>query len=165
MGPCGPTRPRLDDNRAVSIAIEQARQPDVERLLALGDEFALSLYPADECFLLDVSELELPGVSVFVARNEHEALGMAALVVKSDGSAEVKRVFVAEGARGQGLAGELLEAVEDAARDAGVRVIQLETGPLSTAAIALYEKRGYRHIPPFGQYIGSASSVCMEKAL
>jgi putative acetyltransferase len=149
----------------MTIAIEPARQPDVERLLGLGDEFALSLYPADECFLLDVSELELPGVSVFVARLDGEALGMAALVVKADGSAEVKRVFVAESARGQGLAGDLLEAVEGAARDAGVRVIQLETGPLSTAAIALYEKRGYRHTPPFGQYIGSASSVCMEKAL
>jgi putative acetyltransferase len=149
----------------MTIAVERARQPDVERLLRLGDEFALSLYPADECFLLDVSELEAPGVTVFMARLDGDAVGMAALVVKDDGSAEVKRVFVAEGARGQGLAGALLEAVEDAARDAEARVIQLETGPLSTAAIALYEKRGYRHIPLFGQYVDSASSVCMEKPL
>ncbi|CAN5150179.1 GNAT family N-acetyltransferase [soil metagenome] len=149
----------------MSISIEPARQPDVERLLRLGEEFALSLYPAEECFLLDVGELERPGVSVFVARVDGEALGMAALVAKGDGSAEVKRVFVEDRARGQGLAGELLAAVEAAGRDAGVRVIQLETGPRSVAAIALYEKRGYRHIPLFGQYVGSASSVCMEKAL
>lgn len=149
----------------MTIAIEPVRQPDVERLLGLGDEFALSLYPADECFLLDVAELEAPGVSVFVARADGAALGMAALVVKADGSAEVKRVFVEDRARGRGLAGELLEAVEQAARDAGVGVIQLETGPKSAAAIALYEKHGYRHIPLFGQYVGSESSVCMEKTL
>ncbi|WP_268236635.1 hypothetical protein [Salinibacterium xinjiangense] len=35
----------------------------------------------------------------------------------------------------------------------------------STAAVALYEKRGYRHIPRFGDYVDSASSVCMELAL
>lgn len=148
-----------------TIAIEPARQPDVERLLALGEDFARSLYPADECFLLDISELDAPGVSVFVARVDAEALGMVALVVKGDGSAELKRVFVDDRARGLGLAGQLLEAAEQAARDAGVRVIQLETGPQSTAALALYAKHGYREIPAFGQYIGSASSVCMEKAL
>ncbi len=149
----------------MSIAIEPARQPDVERLLGLGDQFARSLYPPDECFLLDVAELEAPNVSVFVARVDNDALGMAALVVKHDGSAEVKRVFVEDRARGQGLAGQLLAAVETAGRQAGVRVIQLETGPRSVAALALYEKHGYRHIPLFGQYIGSASSVCMEKRL
>lgn len=90
---------------------------------------------------------------------------MAALVPAGDGSAELKRVFVTEGARGRGLAGDLLAAAEGTARDAGVRVIRLETGPRSVAAIALYEKHGYRHIPLFGQYVGSASSVCMEKVL
>lgn len=149
----------------MDIAIEPARQPDVERLLGLGDEFALSLYPAEECFLLDISELEAPGVTVFVARESGAALGMAALVVRGDGSAEVKRVFVEERARGRGLAGQLLDAVEATARDAGVGVIQLETGPRSLAAIALYESRGYQHIPLFGQYIGSQSSVCMQKQL
>ncbi|MEP6482185.1 MAG: GNAT family N-acetyltransferase [Rhodoglobus sp.] len=149
----------------MQVALEPAAQPDVERLLRLGEEFALSLYPADECFLLPVSELEKPGVSVFVARLEGEAVGMAALVGRGDGSAELKRLFVDGRARGQGLAGGLLDAVEQAARDAGVGVIQLETGPRSTAAIALYEKRGYRHIPLFGQYVGSGSSVCMEKSL
>lgn len=147
------------------VAIEPAAQPDVERLLRLGDEFALSLYPAEECFLLPVSELEKPGVTVFVARVDGVAVGMAALVARGDGSAELKRLFVRDRARGQGVASGLLDAVGGAARDAGVGVIQLETGPLSTAAIALYEKHGYRHIPLFGQYIGSASSVCMEKSL
>lgn len=148
-----------------SIAIESPRQGDVLQLLHLGEEFALSLYPAESCYLLDVAELEAPGVTVFVARVDGVALGMAALVAKGDGSAELKRLFVDEQARGQGLAAGLLNAVESHAPDAGVRVIQLETGPKSFAAIALYEKAGYSSIPNFGQYIGDPHSVCMEKSL
>ena len=66
----------------VSVAIEPARQPEVEALLARGDEFAFGLYPADSCYLLDVSDLEGPGVNMFVARVENVAAGTAALVVR-----------------------------------------------------------------------------------
>lgn len=149
----------------ISLAIEPVRQPDVETLLHEGDEFALALYPAEEAFMLDLAELDLPEVTVFVARVDGAALGMAALVRKVDGSAELKRMFVRASARGEGLAGLLLDAVEENARDAGLGVIRLETGTRSTAAIALYEKRGYRHIPKFGKYLDSESSVCMEKSL
>lgn len=149
----------------MTIAIEPARQPDVQRLLDAGGVFARSLYDEDECFLHDLSELERPGITVWVARVHDEAIGMVALVSASDGSAEIKRLFVDDSARGSGIASGLLTAVEDFARGTGVAVIRLETGPRSDAALALYEKHGYRHIPLFGQYIGSGSSVCMEKVL
>jgi putative acetyltransferase len=149
----------------VTIAIEPARQPDVQRLLDAGGVFARSLYAEDECFLLDISELEDPGVTVWVARLSDDAVGMVALVDGGDGSAEIKRLFVDDSARGYGIAGALLAAVEERARETGVAVIRLETGPRSDAALALYEKHGYQHIPLFGQYIGSGSSVCMEKVL
>ena len=154
----------------MTVAIEPARQPDIERLLELGEVFARSLYPPEECFLLDVSELDRPEVTVFVARVDSsapgsDAMGMAALVDGRDGSAELKRLFIEDRARGRGLARELLAAVEEAARASGATVIRLETGPRSDAALALYRSSGYRDIPLFGQYIGSASSVCMEKVL
>ena len=149
---------------SVSVAIEPARQPDVERLLDGIEAFALSLYPADSCYLLDISELEEPGVDVFVARVDGVALGMAALVPYPD-YAELKRLFVDDEARGRGLAGALLRAVEDRAREQGCTLARLETGPKSVAAIALYEKHGYRRIPNFGQYEGDPHSYCMEKAL
>lgn len=150
---------------SVSIAIEPARQPDVEALLTLSDEYAIGLYPADSCYLLDVSELERPGVSMFVARVDGVALGTGALVDRRNATAELKRLFVDDAARGRGLAGALLSAIETRARDAGVRVLQLETGPKSFAAIALYEKHGYVRIPNFGQYVGDPHSYCMEKVL
>lgn len=146
------------------VAIEPARQRDVEALLDGSERFALSLYPPDSCYLLDVSELEAPGVDVFVARVDGVALGMAALV-PYDGYGELKRLYVDDAARGQGLAGELLAAVEDRAREQGLPVLRLETGPLSVAAIALYGKHGYSRIPNFGPYEGDPHSYCMEKSL
>lgn len=149
----------------MSIAIEPARQPDVEALLEGSEAFALSLYPPESSYLLDVSELEAPGVDVFVFRApDGTALGMAALVPYPEYS-ELKRLYVRDQARGRGVAGRLLTAVEDRARANGATVMRLETGPVSVAAIALYEKHGYARIENFGIYAGDPHSYCMEKAL
>ena len=148
----------------MSIAIESPREAGIAALLRAGEEYAESLYPAEENFILPLAALEKPGVTVFVARIGGQALGMAALVVTESG-AELKRLYVADAARGQGLAAGLLDALEAHARATGVAVIRLETGNRSLAAIALYEKRGYRRIPRFGEYVDSASSVCMQLTL
>ena len=148
----------------MTVAIESPRSPGIAELLRGGEAFAEALYPAEENFILPLEALEDPGVAVFVARVGGEALGMAALVQHGP-DYELKRLFVSEAARGQGLAGLLLDALEEHARDAGAVVIRLETGNRSDAAVALYEKRGYVHIPRFGEYADSDSSVCMELVL
>ncbi len=148
-----------------TIAIEKPRQPEIIDLLARSDEFTMELYPPDSCYLLDISELEAPGVTVFVARVDGEALGMAALVARNDGTAEIKRMFVHDRARGRGVASGVVSALEEHARAVGIRVVQLETGPRQPAALALYLKHGFAIIPNFGPYVGDAFSVCMEKAL
>lgn len=147
------------------IAIEPPRQPDVEALLAGSAAYALLLYPAGSCYLLEVSELEAPGVEVFVVRVSGVALGTGSLVARGDGTAELKRLYVDDRARGQGLATALLERIEQHAAATGVRLLQLETGPQSLPAIGLYEKHGYSRIPNFEPYGGDPHSYCMEKAL
>lgn len=148
----------------LTITIESPRAPGAAELLRAGEAAAEALYPAEDNFFLPVEELEKPGVTVFIGRIDGVAAGMAALVLDGQ-SAELKRLFVADTARGQGLAGGLLHALEEHARDAGARVIRLETGNRSWAALALYEKRGYLPIPRFGPYIDSESSVCMQLTL
>ncbi|MGV8970668.1 MAG: GNAT family N-acetyltransferase [Microbacteriaceae bacterium] len=151
----------------LTIAIESPRQAELLQLLRLGDEFAASLYPADSCYMLDVSELETPSVVVLVARAvpDEAALGMVALVNRHDSTAEIKRMFVVSAARGLGVGSALMFAIEEHARSAAIRVIQLETGPKQPEAIALYAKHGYFHIDNFGPYVGDEFSVCMEKHL
>lgn len=161
----------------LSIAVEPPRQPEIERLLAGSTSYSHSLgYPPEACFLLDVSQLEAPGVRLFVARDgSGDALGIAALVEGGHdddehapafrGRGELKRMFVDERARGLGVAGRLLEAVEADASARGVAEIVLETGTLHLPAQALYAKHGYEVIPLFGPYLGEEYSVCMAKRL
>ncbi|HEV7848478.1 MAG TPA: GNAT family N-acetyltransferase [Mycetocola sp.] len=157
------------DDRAsstVSVTVETPRQPEVIELLRLGTAFAQSLYPPESNFLLDVEELDRPGISVYVARNEGgRAIGMAALVPWGVAVTELKRMFVRDDARGQGVGTRLLERIEADARAAGLRQIVLETGTLHTDAQALYARCGYSAIPQFGQYISEKHSYCMARML
>ncbi|AWG02170.1 GNAT family N-acetyltransferase [Clavibacter michiganensis] len=149
----------------LTVAPESPRQDDVLPLLRQADDFALALYPAENYHALDVGDLERPGVTFLVARDDGRALGTAAVVDEGDGSAELKRVFVTDAARGLGVGRALLVAAEDRARALGAHVMRLETGLPQTAAIAMYERGGYRHVPRFGEYAEDPTSVCMERDL
>ncbi|MFF2388139.1 GNAT family N-acetyltransferase [Agromyces sp. NPDC058104] len=155
---------------SATVAVEPPRQADVERLLEGSTRYSHSLgYPPEACFLLDVSQLERPGVHLHVARTaDGVAVGIAALVEHESlgaGRGELKRMFVDESARGMGVAGGLLAAIEADARQRGLTELVLETGTLHHPAQALYAKHGYREIPLFGPYEGEQYSVCMAKSL
>ena len=94
----------------LAVGIEAPNQPEVVELLEAGEAYALALYPSDGCYMLNLGELEAPGVTVFVARLQGEAVGTAALVNRDDGSAELKRMFVHEAARGRGVGAAVLAA-------------------------------------------------------
>jgi putative acetyltransferase len=149
----------------LTIEIESPQQDAVLDLLRQGDDLALSLYPAENYYGLDLDALERPEVTFFVARGDGVAVGTAALVDRGDGTGELKRMFVTDAARGAGVGRAILEAIEAHARGKGMTLVQLETGLPQAAAIALYERAGYRHIPAFGQYVGDPTSYCMEKRL
>lgn len=148
-----------------TVSLESPRGADVLPLLQQADDFALSLYPAENYHGLDVDSLDRPHVAFFVARVDGVALGTAAVVDGGDGSAELKRMFVTAKARGLGLGRALLDAAEAYAIDRGATVMLLETGLPQTAAIALYERAGYSVIPRFGPYVDDPTSYCMEKRL
>jgi putative acetyltransferase len=149
----------------VTVSIESPDAPGVLDLLTLSDEFHAELYPPESCYLLDVSELLAPGVTVVVARDGEEATGMGALVERGDYTAEIKRMFVRVESRGTGVARHILRLLESIARDHSVTRIELETGPKQPAAIAFYSKNGYASIPNFGPYVGDEFSVCFAKSL
>ena len=148
-----------------TVDIENPRQDDVLALLQQGDDFALSLYPAESYHGLDVGALEHPDVSFYVARDNGIALGTVALVNRGNGTAEIKRMFVTDAARGLGVGRSLLSTVEAHAVAAGITVLQLETGLPQAAAIALYKRAGFQQVPRFGQYVDDPTSYCMEKSL
>ncbi|MFF2374521.1 GNAT family N-acetyltransferase [Streptomyces xiamenensis] len=93
------------------------------------------------------------------------ALACGALRRLDAGSAEVKRMYVAPGARGTGVATAVLRALEAAALERGWATLRLETGSLQPDAERFYRREGYREIPLFGAYVGSPISVCYERVL
>lgn len=93
------------------------------------------------------------------------AVACGALRRLDEHSAEIKRMYVAQSHRGQGVSRAVLAALEQAAADAGWTVLRLETGPLQHEAIGLYTSAGYRPIPNFGPYVGAPQSLCFERVL
>ena len=59
------------------------------------------------------------------------------------GTGECKRLYVKPAARGFGIADKLMDALEEYARESDVQWIYLDSYDDLSAAIALYEKRGY----------------------
>lgn len=82
-----------------------------------------------------------------------------------NGDAEIKRMYVIEAVRGQGLARRMLAALEADARAAGRSRMVLETGTKQPEAIALYASSGYEPCVKFGYYRHYESSICYAKPL
>ena len=60
-------------------------------------------------------------------------------------------MYVVPEARGHGVAGVLLRALEDEGRRLGYAIARLDTGPHQPHAQRLYERAGYRSIANFNQ--------------
>ena len=91
-----------------------------------------------------------PSGAFLVAYLHGSPVGCGALKTDGSGLGEVKRMWVAESARGHGLGRRLLRALEDEGRARGVRELRLETNGTLTEARALYESAGYEPIARFG---------------
>ena len=82
-----------------------------------------------------------------------------------DSYGEVKSMFVAEDARGKGVADAILRQLEDQARADGIAILKLETGNALHAAHKLYARHGFIPCAAFGDYANAGSSMFMEKPL
>jgi putative acetyltransferase len=78
---------------------------------------------------------------------------------------EVKRMFVQPPARGKGLSKQVLQELENWARDLGFAYTVLETGNKQVEALSLYPKAGYQEIPLYGPYVNLPDSICFRKKL
>jgi putative acetyltransferase len=148
-----------------SIAIEDPDKAEIIRLLRDGEAHSAELYPAESNHHLSLEALRQSNVRFFVARSDDGRAVATGALVLHDGWAELKRMWVVPDARGLGVSKAMLAAIEAEARHANVRVLRLETGVVSHAALGLYARAGYLRRDPFGDYRLDPLSVFMEKKL
>jgi DNA-binding MarR family transcriptional regulator/GNAT superfamily N-acetyltransferase len=138
----------LVEIRAVDPADRDAQICLHEYVVELGRRFDTGFDPA-----LSISagfdELRPPAGVFLVATLRSEPVGCGALKFHRDEPAELKRMWVAESARGLGIGRRLLSELERRAAAAGAGVVRLETNKSLTEAIGLYRSAGYREVDAF----------------
>jgi putative acetyltransferase len=80
-------------------------------------------------------------------------------------TSEIKRMYVKRSLRGRGIAGLVLNELENWSKEENYTTCRLETGINQPEAIRLYEKTGYQRMANYEPYVGLPESVCMQKVL
>ncbi|MBS1764942.1 MAG: GNAT family N-acetyltransferase [Bacteroidetes bacterium] len=93
------------------------------------------------------------------------AVGCGAIKEYDSSTMEIKRMFVPEKLRRQGIASMILKELETWSKECGYRKCILETGDKMPEALRLYYKNGFVQIPNFGPYTNVQNSICFEKIL
>ncbi len=144
---------RLLTAAMVEIADLDPEHPDARRCIrAYFDELERrSGEPFDPLVgsTAEPDELRPPNGAMVVAYLRAEAIGCGALKRTAPQTIDIKRMWLAESARGLGLGRRLLHELEARATRAGARTVRLETSDLLHEAVALYRSAGYEEVPAF----------------
>ena len=90
-----------------------------------------------------------PDGCLILGRDEGAALACVGVRRVTDDTCEMKRLFVSESARGQGLGRQLAQEAVRAAQRLGYSRMVLDTLASMTAAHRLYESMGFKEIEPY----------------
>lgn len=149
----------------MKIAPGDPFDPPARELIEASHALMKNLFPAEANHYLSLNELRAEHVSFFVASDEDQSLGCAALAHMGN-YGEVKSMYVRARARKRGVARALLTRVESEARGKGLRILRLETGDRLVDAHRLYLAAGFKERGAFGDYPeGGEHSVFMEKMI
>jgi len=144
--------------RLIAIALIELRQvdperPDAQRCLR-GYVAELNRRAPERGFdpkgaTAEPHEVRPPRGAFVLAYLRDEAIGCGAVKHHAGNVSDIKRMWIAESARGLGLGRRLLEHLEGIARERGSTEARLETGDVLGEAIALYRSAGYVEVEPF----------------
>ena len=150
---------------AIQIAQESSLHQDVRGLIAELDQVLLALTPPEFCFHMTADEMASADTTVFVAREDGEAIACGALKRHGGGVGEVKRMYTRPPWRGRNIGGDILTAIGELARVEQMNKLVLETGHRHPAAWRVYERAGFSRCGAVLDYPDSAYSVFYEKHL
>jgi DNA-binding MarR family transcriptional regulator/N-acetylglutamate synthase-like GNAT family acetyltransferase len=116
---------------------------ELDRRFETGFDLSRSIPAVEE-------EMRPPAGVFLLASLQGSPIGCGALKFHDDNACpDIKRMWVAESARGLGVGRRLLSELEAYAASHGARCVRLETNRALTEAISLYRSAGYIEVAPF----------------
>jgi putative acetyltransferase len=151
----------------LEIALVPAANDEIAALIGELNAELEALYTPEQRHGLALDAIFQPHIRFFIARRDGTPVGCGG-VAFFDGFAEVKRLYVRAGMRGQGIAEALMERLAAETLASGLTLLRLETGSHSLAAIRFYDRLGFRYCDAFAPYAAMPpasiiTSVFMEK--
>jgi GNAT superfamily N-acetyltransferase len=136
--------------------IQVATEAEIQMARELFEEYAVGI-GISLCFQNFDQELaDLPGKyaapdgRLLLAYSDDRLAGCIALRRLDSRSCEMKRLFLRDDFRGQGLGRALVQAIIDEARGIGYERMRLDTLPgRMDSAISLYRRFGFQEIEPY----------------
>ena len=144
-----PTRNQeLDDVRALMRTfVAWHRERHVEDIALIDRYFDDAEFEAELAGL--PGKYAPPEGRLLIAYQDGQPAGCVALRDLSDGTCEMKRMFVPTQFRGMGVGRALAEAIVAAAEVVGYRRMRLDTSHRQAEAMRLYEAVGFQRISPY----------------
>jgi DNA-binding MarR family transcriptional regulator/GNAT superfamily N-acetyltransferase len=134
--------------RAMDPAHPHARHCMGEYFAELDRRFETGFDPSAS-ISADDDELRPPDGLLLIATLRSEPIGCGALKFHDTDPTELKRMWVAQSARGLGIGRRILAELEAEAARNGSGVVRLETNRSLTEALALYRSSGYVEVDAF----------------
>ncbi|OLO25922.1 N-acetyltransferase [Streptomyces sp. MNU77] len=133
-----------------SVTAAPYNSSDARRLAQALRAEQLGLYGfADDPDITPATDFDPPQGLFLIVRVGEEAVGCGGIRLLDEHTAEIKRMYVTDEARQRGIGRYLLEHLEQHALSRTASRIVLETGRRNTAALALYQRAGYRLCPSY----------------
>ena len=148
-----------------TLSQEHPDTADAQALIAELEALLDPLYAQESRHGYSVEKLLQQGVDFFVLRYGGEPAGCCGIEFFGSEYGEIKRMYVRPQFRGLGLGKQMLDHLLDYGRQYDVGLLRLETGIYQEEAIQLYERYGFRRIPPFGDYKEDPLSLFYEKSV
>jgi len=144
---------RLLSAALVRLDVVDPARPEAQACLRayvaeLGRRFETGFDP-EKSISAALHELRPPAGLFLVATLHSEPVGCGALKLHGSEPAELKRMWVADAARGLGIGRRLLEELERHAAAEGAPAVRLETNRTLREAIGLYRSAGYVEVEAF----------------
>ena len=141
---------RLMRRSAIQLDVEAPETPDSRRCIAsyfaeLNERFDGGFDPG-KGRPHDEATLRPPAGWLVIARIDGQPVGCGAVTRLGEDVVEIKRMWTAPDARGQGVARRILVRLEEIATSIGARIVRLDTNSTLSEAQAFYRSAGYREI-------------------